>query len=138
MVVALLALVGVCIATYLTLFKLGIIGQLVCSIGSCETVNTSRWATFLGVPVAAWGVATYLVLFVVALAGLQPGLIDSRAIAWVLVLLSGWSVLFSAWLTYLELFVIHAVCVWCATSAAVMTLIFFTSLVALRQRRDMA
>ena len=55
MIVAALALAGIFISTYLTLYKLGMIGELTCSIGSCETVNTSRWSIFLGLPVAAWG-----------------------------------------------------------------------------------
>ena len=59
-IIALLALVGACISVYLTLFKLGIIGTLSCSIGSCEQVNTSKWARLLGAPVAAWGVGFYV------------------------------------------------------------------------------
>ena len=58
MLIALLALVGALIAAYLTLYKVGVIGELVCQVGSCERVNSSRWAVFLGVPVAAWGLAT--------------------------------------------------------------------------------
>ncbi|MBX6333365.1 MAG: vitamin K epoxide reductase family protein [Gemmatimonadaceae bacterium] len=131
MLIALLALIGVLVALYLTLYKMGVIGTLVCQVGSCERVNTSRWATFLGLPVAAWGLATYVLLLALALAGLQG--IAPRRSAWGLVLLSGWSVLFSAWLTYLELFVIHAVCMWCVTSATLMLLIFISSVVVLRE-----
>ena len=57
MIVAALALAGIFISVYLTLYKLGVIGELTCSIGSCETVNTSRWSIFLGLPVAAWGLS---------------------------------------------------------------------------------
>jgi hypothetical protein len=52
MIVAALALAGIFISLYLTLYKLGVIGELSCTFGSCETVNTSRWAVFLGLPVA--------------------------------------------------------------------------------------
>lgn len=55
MAMAVLALAGIFVALYLLLYKLGMIGNLNCSVGSCETVNTSKWATFLGFPVAAWG-----------------------------------------------------------------------------------
>ena len=130
MAIALLALLGALIALYLTLFKVGVIGEIVCNIGSCERVNTSRWAVFLGVPVAAWGLATYVVLLVLALVSVQRGALE-RQIAWVLVAVSGWSVLFSAWLTSKELLVIHAICIWCVTSATIMTLIFFASLLEL-------
>lgn len=131
MAIALLALVGVCVALYLTLYKIGIIGQLTCSVGSCELVNTSRWARFLGLPVAAWGLGAYVVLLVLALAGLQGA--PSRPVAWMLVTLSGWSVLFSGYLTSIELFVIHAICIWCVTSATIMTLIFVIGAVDLRR-----
>ena len=70
-VIAVLALAGSFVALYLTLFKMGVIGELACSVGECETVNLSRWATFLGLPVAAWGLATYLVILVIAFAGLS-------------------------------------------------------------------
>ena len=134
MIIAVLALVGALIALYLTLFKVGVISELVCNIGSCERVNTSRWATFLGLPVAAWGLATYVVLFVLALVSVQRDAL-ARRIAWALAALSGWSVLFSAWLTSKELFVIHAICIWCVTSATIMTLIFLASLLELGRAR---
>lgn len=132
--IALLALVGALVALYLTLFKVGVIGELVCNVGSCERVNTSRWAMFLGFPVAAWGLATYVLLLVLALASVQQEAVE-RPIAWALVALSGWSVLFSAWLTSKELFVIHAICIWCVTSATIMTLIFVASLFELARAR---
>jgi uncharacterized membrane protein len=133
--VALLALVGLFVATYLTLYKIGVIGVLSCSVGSCETVNTSRYAVFLGLPVAAWGLAMYAVLLVLALVGAREAQQSSRAISVALVARTGGSVLLSGWLTYLELFVIHAICVWCVTSAIIMLLLFITSLVDLRRTR---
>ena len=132
MLVALLALAGLFVALYLTLYKAGVIGQLTCSIGSCETVNTSRWSTLLGLPVAAWGLGFYIVALVIAVASTQDRWIDERGPSVVLVALSGWGVLFSLWLTYLELFVINAICMWCVVSAVIVTLIFITSLLDLR------
>jgi uncharacterized membrane protein len=52
-----------------------------------------------------------------------------------LVALSGWGVLFSAWLTYLELFVIDAICMWCVVSAILVVVIFVISLLDLRDWR---
>ena len=131
MVIALLALVGAFVALYLTLYKIGVIGVLSCNIGSCESVNTSRWATFMGLPVAAWGLGTYMVILVLALAGLQG--VAPRQTAWATAAITAWGVLFSAWLTYLELFVIHAICMWCVISATLMVLLFVTSVLDLRQ-----
>ena len=132
MTIAVLSLVGILIALYLTLYKVGIVGNLSCTIGSCETVNTSRWATFAGLPVAAWGLAAYVALFALAMAGTYERYEASREISWLLVAISGWSVLFSGWLTYLELFVIRAICIWCVASALVMVAIFVASVVDLK------
>ncbi|MGQ0713870.1 MAG: vitamin K epoxide reductase family protein [Gemmatimonadaceae bacterium] len=135
MAIAMLSLVGILIALYLTLYKLGVIGSLTCTIGSCETVNTSRWSTFVGLPVAAWGLAAYVSLFALSLAGTHERYVASREISWLLVAISGWGVLFSGWLTYLELFVIHAICIWCVASAVVIVAIFVASVVDLRGAR---
>lgn len=136
--IAALALIGVFVATYLTLYKVGVIGELTCSVKGCETVNSSRWATFLGFPVAAWGVAFYAAMLVVALIGTSRSYEGERNISQALTLMSGIGVLFSAWLTYLELFVIHAICMWCVTSAVIVTIIFILSLRDMRERDDPA
>jgi uncharacterized membrane protein len=130
--IALLAVVGGCISVYLTLYKLGKIGALSCSIGSCETVNTSKWSFFLGVPVAEWGLGFYVVLLAIAIAGTQPRLEDSRAVSATLLALATAGVLFSAYLTSLELFVIHAICIWCVGSAIVVTVIFVIAVIEYR------
>jgi uncharacterized membrane protein len=135
MIVGLLGLVGVFVSVYLTLYKLGYIGQLNCAVGSCETVNTSRWATFLGLPVAAWGLGFYLVVFAVAMVAVQERYEDSKPLSLVLAGLTGWGVLFSGWLTYLELFVINAICIWCVASAIIVLVMFAVSLADLRDFR---
>jgi uncharacterized membrane protein len=136
MVSALLALIGLFVAMYLTMYKTGMIGEITCSIGSCETVNTSRWSTFLGLPVAAWGLGFYITALTVAIVGSSDRWADERGPAVVMVGLSGWGVLFSLWLTYLELFVIHAICMWCVISAIIVTLIFITSVLDLRDHAN--
>jgi uncharacterized membrane protein len=130
-----LALVGLFVSLYLALYKLGYIGALTCSVGSCETVNTSKWALFMGIPVAIWGLAYYTALLLAAVAGLQERLADSPTPALVLTLLAGWGVLFSGYLTYLELFVIHAICQWCVVSACIVVAIFVVSALDLRETR---
>jgi uncharacterized membrane protein len=138
MIVGTLALVGVFVSTYLTLYKLGYIGTLQCAIGSCETVNTSRWATFLGLPVAAWGLGFYVAALALAFLGVQERYADSRRMAVALAVLTGWGALFSGWLTYLELFVIHAICIWCVTSACIVLVMFLISIADLRSFRAAA
>ena len=135
MIVAALALAGIFVALYLLLYKLGMIGHLSCSIGSCETVNTSKWATFLGIPVAGWGVAFYIGMFVLALVSTQEAYADSLTVSALLVGVSLTGVLFSAWLTYLELFRIHAICQWCVVSAVIVSIIFLVCVADYRERR---
>ena len=138
MIVAALALAGIFISLYLTLYKLGVIGELTCSIGSCETVNTSKWATFLRLPVAAWGLLFYVEVFVISLVGTMPRFENERTLSALLVAEAAIGVLFSAWLTYLELAVIHAICIWCVTSACVVLAILLVSISDLRELRGLA
>jgi uncharacterized membrane protein len=133
MLVALVALAGVFVALYLTLYKLGYIGTLACAVGSCETVQTSKWAIFLGFPVGGWGVAYYLFVLALAIVGLSGRYADARGISQILVGVTAFGMLFSFWLTYLELFVIHAICQWCVISAVLATLLFVVSWLDFRE-----
>jgi uncharacterized membrane protein len=121
--IALLALVGFCIALYLWMYKTGIIGRLQCGTGSCEYVQTSIYGTLFGVPVAFYGMVGYAGIFTVTLAGLQPALADRRWPTTVAAVLAAGGVLFTLYLTYIELFVLHAICRWCVGSAVVITVI---------------
>ncbi|HYR10405.1 MAG TPA: vitamin K epoxide reductase family protein [Longimicrobium sp.] len=135
MAIALLALAGLLISSYLTMYKLGFLGEIQCTIGGCEKVQTSRWATFLGLPVSAWGLGAYVTILAISIIGIQPRWVRARWVALALFALSAVGVAFSAYLTYLEAFVIHAWCQWCVISAILITLIFLLSLPGLRQAR---
>ena len=137
MIVAALALAGIFLALYLLLYKLGMIGALTCSVGSCETVNTSMWATLLGIPVAGWGVAWYLATFALALVSIQARFADSSAISLVMVLMTASGLIFSAYLTYLELFVIYAICQWCVVSAILVLVMFVLAVLDYRDTRSL-
>jgi len=133
MIIGMLAFIGVFVSTYLTLYKFGYIGSLQCAVGSCETVNTSRWATFFGLPVAAWGLGFYVSALALVVVGIQERYVDSRALSLALVALTGWGVLFSGWLTYLELFVIDAICIWCVASAVIVLVMFAVAVAEYRE-----
>jgi uncharacterized membrane protein len=130
--IALLALIGFFIALYLWLYKIGAIGVLKCGSGACEAVQTSRWADLLGVPVALFGVVGYAVLFLVALVGAQPAFAMRRAPTVLLAVLASGGLLFTLYLTYLELAVIHAICRWCVGSAVIITAIWVASMIGLK------
>src|SRR5713226_8028769 len=115
--IALLALVGLFVAVYLWLHAIGIGGAIKCGAsGACEVVQTSRWAVFLGQPVALYGVIGYVVILIVALAGLWPAALVQRGWNVLLFGLATIGFVFTLYLTYLEVFVIHAICRWCVGS----------------------
>jgi uncharacterized membrane protein len=89
----------------------------VCGIShGCETVQTSAYAALLGIPVALLGLVTYIVIFVsLRLRGEWP-LLTSYALTLI-------AFAFSVYLTYRELFTIHAICSWCVSSVIVFTLL---------------
>jgi uncharacterized membrane protein len=135
MVIAVLALIGLLVASYLSLYKLGFIGGLTCQVGSCEQVQASPWSMLLGLPVSVWGFGAYAAILAVAVMGLQPRFMDARWVAVAITLCSAVGVAFSAYLTYIEAFVIDMWCQYCVISAIIITLIFFLSLPGLRRAR---
>ncbi|HEY0351625.1 MAG TPA: vitamin K epoxide reductase family protein [Gemmatimonadales bacterium] len=130
---ALLSLAGLFISAYLYLYKIGKIGTLACGTGDCETVQLSPWSRVAGLEVSLIGVVGYAVLTAVSLAALQPALSSRRWPVQLLSLLAGIGVAFTIYLTYLELFVIHAICRWCVGSGVIIVAILVATL--LDQRR---
>ena len=136
--IALISLAGLFMGIYLTLYKFGFIGTLACGVSSCEKVQSSRWSVFLGLPVATWGAGFYLSMLGLSLAGLQPRFADSRPLSLAMLLLTGWGVLFTAWLNYLEGFVLHAWCEWCLGSATMVLILFGLTVMDYREVRSFA
>jgi len=109
-----LAVLGVLISAYLTWTHFaGLTPVCTGSVEGCQTVQSSRYAAVLGIPVALLGLIAYGgLIFSTALwreTGIYLGLLISLV-----------GTLFSAYLTYLEIFVIGALCQWCLASAAIM------------------
>jgi uncharacterized membrane protein len=137
MAVAVLALLGLLIALYLLLYKLGVFGVLLCGEGGCETVQQSSYAVFLGLPVPGWGVLGYGALLALASLGAQGGRDADYRIARGIVGLAWAAFAFTVYLNAVEAFVLHAWCRWCLGSAAIATLIFLLSFAELpRLRRE--
>ncbi len=132
MAAALLSLAGVLVSAYLYLFKLGFIGTLACGSGDCERVQFSRWSHIAGIEVSLLGLLGYGAIMAVSLVSLQPRWAEARWPVRALVLLAGGGVALSAWLTGVELFILHAICRWCVGSATIITLTFIAALLAWR------
>ncbi|MGH7553837.1 MAG: vitamin K epoxide reductase family protein [Longimicrobiales bacterium] len=125
MAMAVLALAGFMIAGYMLLYEMGVIATIACgTAGSCEAVQASPWAVFLGIPVPLLGVVGYGLILAVALASVQPSLAHDRRIAAALLALSAIAFLFSVYLSSVEAFLIGAWCRWCIGSALIATLLF--------------
>jgi uncharacterized membrane protein len=135
MVLSILAVLGLSVALYMWAYSAGLTGPVLCSVGDCEAVQNSEFSRIAGVPVAAFGVLGYLALLTVALLGLQPGFRHSRLIPTLLLGGGVLGVAFSAYLTYLEAYVIHAWCQWCVSSATIMVLALLVSLPELKRMR---
>jgi uncharacterized membrane protein len=128
-VLVVLAVAGIAIAGYLAATKLS--GEVpVCGpLRGCETVNTSEYSEVAGIPVALAGVAYSVFALVVSLVWWRGG--DRRAL-YVLYGMGLLGLLAVAYLTYLELFVIGAVCVWCVGYAVTVVGGWLTAVFALR------
>jgi uncharacterized membrane protein len=111
---AILSLAGLAISLYLAItWYADTVPVCAGGEGGCERVQSSDYADLAGVPVALVGAVGYaLLLGAFALRGEAPRM---AALLFALVGLG-----FSLYLTYLELFVIEAICQWCVASAVVM------------------
>ncbi len=113
-VVAAIAALGLLVSGYLTATKLTGATAAFCEKGTgCDIVQASPYAMLLGLPTAAWGVGLYAVVVALALAGFT---VRRWQIAFVLGVVA---VSFSAYLAYVQLFVLSALCKWCTFDALV-------------------
>jgi uncharacterized membrane protein len=109
-----LAVVGVLISAYLTWTHFAGLTPVCTGSGEgCQTVQSSRYASLLGIPVAVLGLVAYGGLVFSVAVWAEIGIFLSFLISLV-------GTLFSVYLTYLEVFVIGALCQWCLASAVIM------------------
>ena len=120
-----LSLAGAGVAAYVLMARWTDAG-LLCSTGGCDTVQRSDYAELLGVPVAALGLAGYVLMGAAAAA---PGLVARTTVA----ALALGAAVFSAYLLIVQLVVIHAVCDWCLASDAISSLIAVVAFARLLQ-----
>lgn len=108
-------LAGVGVAGYLTRVHFDG-GVLICAVGDCQTVQESEYADVAGIPVALLGLGMYLtVLALGVVRWRQPRMHGATTLVAFAVVLAGAFV--AAYLTFVELVVIDAVCQWCVASA---------------------
>ena len=117
-VMLVLSVIGLGVATYLTIIYYAGINPACTAGTSCVKVQTSQWSKVAGVPVALLGLIGYLGITASLLARDR----EETRLATLGLTLVGFA--FSGYLTYRELFSIHAICEWCASSAVILTILF--------------
>jgi uncharacterized membrane protein len=138
MAIAVLCVGGLFVSAYLWMVKLGLMGTIACGDGGCVTVQLSPYSEFLGIDVALLGLLGFGAMLGLALVSLQPRFAAGGwPVRW-LALLAGGGFLFSLYLWYLELFVIHAICRWCVASSVFVTLVFLLAVLEVRGRNRVA
>lgn len=113
--VGILAAAGAAIAGYLTYARLTHT-QVACATGGCEIVQGSDYAELAGIPVALLGLLAYVFLLATAFSSSEPARAAAAGVA-----VAGAA--FSAYLVYVQVAVIDAICQWCLASDVVMALL---------------
>jgi uncharacterized membrane protein len=128
----LLAAIGLVDAGYLTWIKLTGSAVACSNVGNCEVVNNSRFSAVQGIPIALFGTGAYLlILILLGWERLNPPLGETtRPAVFGLTFVGS---LYSAYLTYVELAILRAICPYCLASAMIMTLLFVLSIARLRR-----
>lgn len=118
------SVIGLVTSIYLLIIKLTE-NRTLClqGVGDCWTVNNSRYSEWMGIPVSLIGILAYLAIIAVLYLETKSSFFAENGI-YMLLGFSLLGTLYSAYLTYIEFFVIHAVCPFCLISAVVMLAIF--------------
>ena len=116
--IAFIATLGIGVATYITIVESGG-GAPACLAGGggCHTVAQSSYSHIAGINIAIFGIVGYVGIFLTAFF-----VSDLARLAGFGIALGGFG--FSIYLTYLEIWVIEAICQWCVGSAILMTILF--------------
>lgn len=130
----LLSVIGLAISLYLTYIYTANKMAICLTGGGCDTVQHSPYAWIMGIPIPTLGAGAYVLLI---LLGILAWGESERQESWLLAFfgVSMVGLLFSAYLTYLELFVIHAICSWCVISAVIQLLVFVLAVLAWREHQ---
>ncbi|MDQ7839956.1 MAG: vitamin K epoxide reductase family protein [bacterium] len=128
---AAVAVAGIAVSGYLLISYARNIAP-VCLAGPCAEVATSSYARFLGIPNAALGLTLYVAVAFVAIVAASRASVRSWASP-VLFGLAVFGATFSAYLTWLQVAVLQAVCAWCALSAGLWVVLLVLSIVIARR-----
>jgi uncharacterized membrane protein len=124
------AVAGALISSYMTIFRVFKVESMCLGNGGCSTVNASPYSEIYGIPVAVVGLLGYLAIIASLL--LENYIEFFKENGPLLEFGMGLvGVVYSAYLTYLEFYVIHAICPFCVSSAIAISLCFIFALIRL-------
>jgi len=127
LILGVLGVIGLLDSAYLTYIKLANATASCAGIGDCDAVNSSQYAEIFGIPIALLGAGAYLMMFILLFLEKRSDFWRQQAPLFLFVLtLIG--VLYSAYLTFVEVAILHAICPYCVLSAIVLVIMFAISL----------
>ena len=125
--VPILSVIGLGVAAYLAYVETQAASAVCGPVGDCNAVQQSEYARLFGIPIALYGLAGYAgILILWATQRWAKNSLAQRAATGIFAIAVA-GVLFSIYLTFLEPFVIGATCLWCLSSALIMTAILLLS-----------
>lgn len=128
-IVPVLALIGLGVAAYLVYIEISHAEAICGPVGNCNQVQSSVYASIFGIPIALLGLLNYSGVILLWFGNRQKANATFKRLAAVMLLgLTIFGVIFSIYLTWAELFLIHAVCAWCLTSAIITTVLMLIAL----------
>ncbi len=129
-IITALAILGLLVSIYMTIYKLTDNDAMCIGSGGCSVVNSSRYSEVNGIPVAVLGVLGYASILALLFLENRPGFFQQNGVMMLFgVTLTGF--LFTLYLIFVEVALIKAYCPFCLTSQAVMTVIFILSVIRL-------
>jgi len=125
-----LVVIGLLVSVYMTIYKVTSNDALCLGSGDCSTVNASRYSEVYGIPVATVGIAGYFAILLVQWYERRDKFFETNGPMLIFgMALTGF--LFTIYLIYVEFAILHALCPFCLTSQAAMTVIFVISVIRL-------
>lgn len=126
--IPILSALGLGVALYLTFIETTDTAAVCGPVGDCNAVQASPFAMLFGfLPVGLLGALGYIGILVAWFLGRRPDSALGRVAPLLVFGMALFGALFTVYLTYLELFVIKAVCIWCLTSAVIMAIVLALS-----------
>ncbi len=127
-IIIFISIVGIALCGYLWWLR-SLNGIPSCTVSDCETVLSSQWSVFWGIPVVAWGVIFYLSILFLTILNLYFKKNIIFITSFVIIIIG---TVFTLYLRYLEFFVIKAWCIWCWVSVILVITFVINYLISVR------